>query len=99
MPSNIRRYSRTPILLMGQKYGTSYLIPIIRENIKNGNIRTRDMVLTESERLDILAGTIYGDGRLWWILACSSEIGNGAGVPAGTLLRIPVLEDVARFFE
>ena len=96
MASNIRRYARTPILIFGQKYGTSEVIPIIRENCKNGNIRTTDMVLTESERLDILAGEIYGDGKLWWIIAAASEIAYAAQIPPGTLLRIPNLSDVMR---
>lgn len=97
MASNIRRYARTPILVFGQKYGTSEVIPIIRENCKNGNIRFVDKVLEESERLDIIAGEVYGDGRLFWVIAAASEIAYPGQVPSGTILRIPLLEDIARF--
>lgn len=93
---NIKRYARAPVLIFGQKYGTSTAIPAIRENVKNGNIRYDDLVLQENERLDILAGQFYGNGRLYWVIGAASEIGWGLQVPAGTLLRIPNLEDVAR---
>lgn len=91
------RYSRTQILGLGQRYGTSFYIPVIRTNIKNGNIRFEEAVIDEAERLDALAGQIYGDGRLWWILAAASDIGWMPQVPPGTRLRIPKLEDVAKF--
>lgn len=94
---NLRRYARTPVLVFGQKYGTSIAIPIIRENVKNGNIRYNDLVLQENERLDILAGQFYGNGRLWWVIAAASEVGWGLQVPPGTLLRIPVIEDVSKY--
>lgn len=93
MAANIRRYTRTPILIFGKKYGTSEAIPIIREGIKNGNIRFTDMVAADNERLDILAGELYGDGRLWWILSAASDVA-WCFIPAGTLIRIPVLDDI-----
>jgi len=93
----LRRYARTPVLILGRKYGTSLAIPAIRENVKNGNIRFTDHFLKESERLDILAGLFYGDGRLWWVICAASEIGWTLQAPPGTLLRIPVIEDVAKY--
>jgi nucleoid-associated protein YgaU len=93
----IRRYTRAPILTFGKKFGTSKAILAIRTNIKNGNIRTKAYILSEGERLDILAGTEYGDGTLWWLIACASNIGFAAQVPPGTILRIPILEDAVRF--
>ena len=45
--------------------------------------------MPETTRLDILAGTLYGDGRLWWVLAAASNIGWWPQVPAGTLIRVP----------
>lgn len=93
----LRRYARSPILILGQKYGTSFAIPVIRDNVKNGNIRFSEVVIEDSERLDILAGKYYGDGRLWWVISAASEIGWSLQVPPGTLLRIPVLADVGRF--
>jgi len=93
----LRRYARTPILILGRKYGTSLAIPAIRENVKNGNIRFTDHFLKESERLDILAGLFYGNGRLWWIIASASEVGWSLQAPPGTLLRIPNLSDCAKY--
>lgn len=95
--TDLRRYTRAPVLLFGKKFGTSFAIPAIRANVQNGNIRYTDLVTQENERLDILAGQFFGDGRLWWIIASASEIGWALQVPPGTLLRIPNLEDCAKF--
>ncbi len=90
------RYVRTPIIGLGQRYGTSFYIPVIRQNILNGNIRFEEAVLDEAERLDTIAGQVYGDGRLWWVLAAASDIGWGCQAPPGTRLRIPNLSDISR---
>jgi hypothetical protein len=45
--------------------------------------------MEEGERLDSLAGTVYGDASLWWIIASASGIGWGMQVPPGTLIFIP----------
>ena len=94
---SLKRYGRAPILIFGKKYGTSFAIPAIRNNVNNGNIRCTSMVLTESQRLDILAGEIYGDGRLWWLISAASGIGWGLQCPPGTLLLIPDLNDCKSF--
>jgi len=91
------RYSRTPVFGLGRRFGTSFYIPVIRQNIKNGNIRFQEAILDEFERLDILAGQVYGDGRLGWVIAAASDIGWMTQAPPGTRIRIPNLEDVARF--
>ena len=93
----IRRYSRAPILTFGKKFGTSKAILAIRQNIKNGNIRVKPYIISEAERLDILAGTEYGDGTLWWLIAAASNIGFAPQVPPGTVLRIPFLEDCVKY--
>lgn len=91
------RYSRTPIFGLGRRYGTSFYIPVIRQNIANGSIRFQEIILDEAERLDILAGKFYGDGQLGWVIAAASNIGWCPQSPPGTRIRIPNLEDVARF--
>lgn len=93
----INRYARAPVFGVNTRYGTSYAIPVIRENIQLGNIRFTEYVTHEKERLDILAGQIYGDGRLWWLIAAASNIGYVPQVPPGTALKIPNLEDCARY--
>jgi hypothetical protein len=93
----INRYARTIIVGLGHRYATSFAIPAIRENVANGNIRFEETILKERERLDILAGKLYGDGRLSWVLGAASNVGWQLQVPAGTLIRVPNLEDVVRF--
>lgn len=82
---------------MGTQYGTSYLIPVLREEVKRGNIRVDRLVLEEGERLDTLAGRYYGDGRLWYLIAAASGIGWAPQVPPGTILLLPNLEDCAKY--
>lgn len=93
----IRRYARAPVIGFRFYYGTSFAITAIRENIKNGNIRYDETILEESERLDVMAGRIYGDGRLGWIIAAASDVGWSPQVPPGTKILIPNLSDCARF--
>lgn len=93
----MQRYARTPVIGLGYRYGTSYSIPAIRENIKLGNIRFQQIVLQESNRLDILAGQYYGDGKLWWVIAAASDVGWSLQVPVGTIIRIPDLRDCNRY--
>lgn len=93
----MRRYSRTPSLGLGFSYGTSYAIPIIRANLAAGRIRYDETVLDESERLDILAGKIYGDSTLYWLISAASDIGWALQAPPGTRIKIPNLEDVKKY--
>lgn len=41
------------------------------------------------ERLDIIAGDVYGDSSCWWIIAAASGIGWGLQIPGGIVLKIP----------
>ena len=93
----LRRYTRTPTFGLGFRYGTSFAITAIRDNIANGNIRYDEIVLQESERLDVLAGKYYGDGTLFWIIAAASNVGWVPQCPPGTLIKIPNADDVAKF--
>jgi len=93
----IKRYERTRVIGLGFRFGTSFAIPVIRENIENGNIRFDEITLDESQRLDVLAGEFYGDARMGWIIGAASGIGWMPQVPPGTLIRIPNIDDVARF--
>src|SRR5260221_631095 len=89
------RYSRSPVLNLGAQFGTSRAISALRAAIKSGQIGTREIVLRGADRLDTLAGSLYGDGRYYWILAASSDVGWCLQVPAGTIIRVPQLSDVA----
>lgn len=92
----LSRYARVPVLNMGQFYGTSQVISAIRAGIKDGSIPVKTTVLRGAERLDTIAGTVYGDGRLWWVIASASNIGWSLQCPAGTVLVLPDIADVAR---
>lgn len=85
----IRRYTRTSIINGGKQYGTSDNIQIIKRAVESGNLSVTIRTLQGSERLDILAGQIYGDSRNWWIIAAASGIGWSLQVPAGTRIVIP----------
>lgn len=96
----LRRYTRAPVVNMidiGKFFGTSNTINIIRNNVAAGTIRKTTYVTKENERLDIIAGKVYGSGRLWWAISAASGIGWTLQVPAGTVLLIPDLEDLAQY--
>ena len=85
----ISRYSRTGLIAGGKKQGTSNVHWIIRRAALRGSISCTSHVTTEDQRLDVLAGQMYGDGTLWWVIAAASGIGWGPQVPPGTRLLIP----------
>ena len=89
------RYARAPIIDYGRQYGTSSAVAAIRSAISNGSIKTKQLLVRGQERLDTLAGSIYGDAKYWWVLAAASNIGWGLQVPPGTIINIPDLADVS----
>ena len=72
---SLKRYGNNSRVQGGKLLGTNNAIPLIRNAIRNNLIATNVRVTTESERLDIIAGRQYGDGRLWWVIAAASGIG------------------------
>lgn len=91
----LRRYARANILGANRQYGTSRAIRAIRGGIEAGTIRHSTQRLLEGQRLDSVAGSVYGNGRLWWVIAAASNIGWGLQAPAETVIRIPNLSDVS----
>lgn len=89
------RYNRTSILNFGGQFGTGRAREAIQAAMASGQLQTTKMVVRGRERLDTIAGSVYGDGRYWWILAAASNIGWGLQVPPGTLIYVPSLSDVA----
>lgn len=83
------RYDDDDLVEDGRLLATNVAIVRIREAIKVGAVKTTTSVLSENQRLDIIAGNVYGDGRLWWIIATASGIGWWLQAPAGTRLVIP----------
>lgn len=91
------RYSGDSRINLGQQLGTPNSILLLKTAIRDGVIPiVRQIVMTGDERLDVLAGTFYGNGNLWWILASASGIGWGLQVPAGTVVNIVKISDVER---
>jgi hypothetical protein len=86
----INRYENDGTVQGGKLLATNTAIFRIREGVRRGVIKTVSRILTETERLDILAGRQYGDGRLWWIIAAASGIGWWLQVPPGTRVLIPI---------
>jgi len=96
MAANIRRYDTSAVLSYGKLYGTSLVSRQIYNGIQNGTIRYSEINLSEGERLDVIAGQVYGEGLLYWILCAASGIGYPLQCPPGTIVKVPVLGDVVK---
>ena len=93
----MRRYAGAPLMSGGTRYGTSETVSNIRQAVSSGAIKCREQTMTETQRLDVLAGIEYGDSSLWWIIAAASNIGWGLQVPPGILIKIPSLDDAGKY--
>lgn len=83
------RYINSPRINFGSQQGTSLAVMQLRAAIKTGSVPIiRRATVTGAERLDTLAGIIYGDSRYWWVLAAASDIGWGLQVPPDTVINI-----------
>tara|TARA_B100000674_G_C37955746_1_gene969473 strand:+ start:2625 stop:2927 length:303 start_codon:yes stop_codon:yes gene_type:complete len=77
--------------------GTNRINVNIFNAVENGLISYTSYIMSEGERLDILAGKFYNNSTYWWIIAAASGIGWGLQVPPGTFLKIPDnLEEIFR---
>ena len=85
----MNRYARVRRLMGGSAVGSNRASSIIFNMVENGSLTYTVRVLQGKERLDILAGKIYGNSNLWWVIAAASGIGWAMQVPPGTMLRIP----------
>jgi len=89
------RYSRDSRINLGSQLGTSEALYNLRSAIKRGLVPiTRTFTSTVDDRLDTLAGSLYGDARYWWVIAAASDIGWGLQIPPGTIIRVVDLVDV-----
>jgi len=85
----LNRYGRTRLIFGNKQYATPRGVVSIRAAVRSGSITTREYVTSDAERLDTIAGRIYGNGKLWWVIAAASSIGWALQVPPGTRLLIP----------
>jgi len=89
------RYASDGLSADGQGLRVSTAYSNLRAAIRSGEIAvTRTLLLTQADRLDNLAGALYGDSRYWWVIAAASNIGWGLQVPPGTIIFIPDLQQV-----
>ncbi len=93
----ISRYDRDPLIFGGRSFGSAQSVVIIRDAVRRGQISLKEKVMSESERLDVIAGQQYQDASLWWVIAAASNIGWGLQVPAGTKISIPT--DISEVLE
>lgn len=93
----ISRYANDDRINLGEQLGTYSAVREIRAAIKNGSIPiVNTLIATGADRLDTLAGSVYGDAKYWWILAAASGIGWGLQIPPGTVVNILRISDVER---
>lgn len=89
------RYNNDIRINLGTQYGTNRTLPALRRAVRLGLVPiVRTIISTGDDRLDALAGAIYGDARYWWILAAASDIGWNLQVPPGTVINVVDLSDV-----
>jgi hypothetical protein len=83
------RYTRDYVRGDRQGLSTSSAIVKLRAALRQGAIYPIDVkVISQAQRLDVIAGEVYGDAKYWWILAAASDIGWGLQIPAGTVINI-----------
>lgn len=98
MPS-FSRYNKDGVRFDFNGIKSTKSIELLRNSINNGDVRIDNViVLTQSERVEHIAGAIYGDARYWWVLAVASEIGWALQAPPGTIIKVPNLRDIERLF-
>jgi len=89
MSFNNSRYLNSRRINGGQGIATVETSFKIRSGILSGRLRYTTMTISEGQRLDTIAGSVYGDASLWWIIAAASGIGWGLQVTPGIVLSIP----------
>ena len=92
----MQRYENDSPIQGGKIRKTATAVMNIRQAIDAGSIGLKTAVLKQAQRLDVIAGQEYGDGRLWWVIAAASDVGWAMQCPAGTRVVIPTdLSEVA----
>jgi hypothetical protein len=91
------RYTRDNLRFDGKGMRTASAVAALRKGIAIGTIPiVNKFTITQADRLDTLAGEIYGEARYWWVLAAASDVGWGLQVPPDTVIRVPDLKSVER---
>ena len=85
----LSRYMLSKRIRSGKGLATSNNMFRVFNAVQQGNLCFSTLVLEEGQRLDTIAGQVYGSSSYWWVIAAASGIGWGLQVPPGTLLKIP----------
>jgi len=87
----LSRYSFTNKVNYNGKvlYATNQNNVKIYNAVKSGKIDVNIHILLENQRIDSIAGYVYGDSSYWWVIAAASGIGWSLQIPPGTYLKIP----------
>ena len=85
----LNRNARSDGIKGGQAIGTGRAGVTIYWAVQNGSIPATRRTVKDGERLDTIAGKVYGDASMWWIIAAASGIGWGLQVPPGIVITIP----------
>ena len=93
--ANFSRYRSDSFIPGG--IGTSRAIRNIRDAVNAGTLPCKVVILKQSQRLDHIALSAYGDGRMWWVIAAASGIGWWLQAPPGTRIKVPT--DLSRIEE
>jgi len=83
----MKRYDSTKVIQRwdGKRVYKTTKYPIIEAQGSDAII-----ISNETDYLDTLAYTYYGDPTLWWVIALANNLGKGRmSVPPGLQLRIP----------
>ncbi len=85
----ISRYTRAPFIKGGKGLSHSEACYVIRKAVVSGALAHSKIIIKSGDRLDHIAHSAYGNGRLWWVIAAASGIGWALQVPPGTIVWVP----------
>jgi len=89
------RYRNSSLIKGGKALSTNQTIRVVRDLVKKGTIQTTRYISKEGDRLDVIAGRVYGDSSYWWLIAICSNIGWSLQIPPNTIIEYPSnLQDV-----
>jgi nucleoid-associated protein YgaU len=92
----MRRYTDSTVYDLGRARGSSNSPLRIRDAVEAGTLTCEERVIQQGERLDGIAGEVYGNSTLWWAIAAASGIGWALQVPPGTRILIPSINQLKR---
>ena len=96
----ISRYDRDPLIFGGRSFGSAQSVVIIRDAVRRGQLSLKEKIMSESERLDVIAGQQYQDASLWWVIAMFNKKPTEAHFNLGETVYVPLpLEQVLRIME